>query len=175
MEYRPGKPTLQHRSIMGKLIYSGHCARPDLAVAVSFLCRYMQTPKVTHLHAAKHTVRYLSGTADLRIAYQRTSVLTSFALLGIIVILTMLRTSKTADSLLSCVPAVGQASLLDLSKAGDYSLVHCGGRIHGLVGCIQGVLLDHPAIGTMCPSLFLSSCLTTMKDALLLAQNLVFH
>ncbi|VVT44791.1 uncharacterized protein SAPINGB_P000535 [Magnusiomyces paraingens] len=63
-----------YRSIIGKLIYAANCARPDLAVAVSFLCRYMQSPKSIHMEAAKHTLRYLKGTAELGLEYRAQKV-----------------------------------------------------------------------------------------------------
>ncbi|VVT58442.1 uncharacterized protein SAPINGB_P006210 [Magnusiomyces paraingens] len=63
-----------YRSIIGKLIYAANCARPDLAVAVSFLCRYMQNPKSIHMEAAKHTLRYLKGTAELGLEYRAQKV-----------------------------------------------------------------------------------------------------
>lgn len=60
-----------YRSIVGKLTYAANCARPDLATAVSFLSRYMQSPKAKHMEAAKHTLRYLRGTINLGIEYTR--------------------------------------------------------------------------------------------------------
>ena len=42
-----------------------------LGFTVTFLSRYLHKPGVKHMHAAKHTPRYLKGTKDLGIHYTR--------------------------------------------------------------------------------------------------------
>ena len=43
--------------------------RPDIAFAVQFLSRSLQSPLSSHLHAAKNLLRYLNGTKDYAILY----------------------------------------------------------------------------------------------------------
>jgi hypothetical protein len=58
-----------YRSVVASLLYFVNWTRPDLAYAVSKLCRYMHNPGQPHMAALKHTLRYLSGTADLGLTY----------------------------------------------------------------------------------------------------------
>jgi len=66
-------PTIQHtyRSIIGSLLYAANYTRPDIAFAVNMLARFMHGPTEVHLSAAKHILRYIAGTLDLHIEYQR--------------------------------------------------------------------------------------------------------
>ena len=43
--------------------------RPDIAFAVQFLSRSLQSPLSCHLHAVKNLLRYLNGTKDFAICY----------------------------------------------------------------------------------------------------------
>ncbi|XP_024965786.1 uncharacterized protein LOC112505985 [Cynara cardunculus var. scolymus] len=49
------------------LIYT----RPDLAYSVGVVSRYMNTPKESHLKAVKQILRYVKGTLQLGLIYQR--------------------------------------------------------------------------------------------------------
>lgn len=62
-----------YRSIIGKLLYLAHTCRPDLAFPANLLARFLQTPKQSHLQAAKRMLRYLIGTLDLGIHYSKSS------------------------------------------------------------------------------------------------------
>ena len=44
-------------------------AEPDLVFAGTVLSGYLHKPGVKHLQAAKHTLRYVSGTLNLKIRY----------------------------------------------------------------------------------------------------------
>lgn len=44
--------------------------RPDIMFVVSLICRYMEQPTKTHLHAAKKILRYLKGTVDYGVFYK---------------------------------------------------------------------------------------------------------
>jgi hypothetical protein len=50
-----------YRSIVGGLRYLVH-SRPDIAFAVGFVSRFMETPTTEHLSAVKHLLRYIAGT-----------------------------------------------------------------------------------------------------------------
>ncbi|XP_039145568.1 uncharacterized mitochondrial protein AtMg00810-like [Dioscorea cayenensis subsp. rotundata] len=59
-----------YRSLVGKLLYLTH-TRPDLVFAVNLLSRHMTHPTKIHLAAAKQVLRYVSGTYDFGIQYNR--------------------------------------------------------------------------------------------------------
>jgi hypothetical protein len=49
--------------------------RPDLAWSYSELSKYVQNPGKAHMDAAHHVLRYLRGTYDQSIVYERTDIL----------------------------------------------------------------------------------------------------
>lgn len=63
----------KYRGIVGKLLYLAGSTRPDIAFAVSNLSRFNSKPHKVHLSAARHVLRYLSGTKGLGIEYRRTN------------------------------------------------------------------------------------------------------
>jgi hypothetical protein len=60
-----------YRQLIGSLIYLTN-TRPDLSYAVSILSRFMQQPRDNHWNAAKRVLRYLQGTKDFGLLYQKT-------------------------------------------------------------------------------------------------------
>ncbi|KAD3068136.1 hypothetical protein E3N88_36016 [Mikania micrantha] len=60
----------EYRSVIGCLRYLTH-TRPDLMYSVGYMSRYMQSPKTSHSQAVKHILRYIRGTTDLGIQYNR--------------------------------------------------------------------------------------------------------
>nr|GEU36887.1 retrovirus-related Pol polyprotein from transposon TNT 1-94 [Tanacetum cinerariifolium] len=60
-------------SIVGSLLYLT-ISRPDLAFAASFLSRFMGEPSSSHLRAAKRVLRYVNGSLDLGIMFERNKV-----------------------------------------------------------------------------------------------------
>jgi hypothetical protein len=59
-----------YRSLVGSLRYLAN-TRPDLAFSVGYVSRFMQEPHADHLAAVKHIVRYVAGTSELGLFYQR--------------------------------------------------------------------------------------------------------
>lgn len=62
-----------YKRVIGSLMYIT-TTRPDLQFAVTFLSRYMSRPKMLHLQAAKRVLRYLKGTKDFGIWYERRGI-----------------------------------------------------------------------------------------------------
>jgi len=55
----------EYRSMIGSLMYLMLCTRPDIAFAVGALSRYNNSPKESHMDAAKHLLRYVKKTSHL--------------------------------------------------------------------------------------------------------------
>jgi len=58
----------KYRSIVGNLRYLLH-TRPDLAYSVGIVSRFMESPKIEHMIAVKHILRYIKGTTNLGCCY----------------------------------------------------------------------------------------------------------
>lgn len=58
-----------YRKAIGCLLYLSTCTRPDIALAVSKLAKYVQNPGRVHWQALKHLMRYLKGTLDYGLRY----------------------------------------------------------------------------------------------------------
>ena len=59
-----------YRSLIGSLRYLLH-TRPDITYSVSILCRYMVNPTSDHWIAAKRVLKYLKGTIDFGLVYEK--------------------------------------------------------------------------------------------------------
>jgi hypothetical protein len=58
------------RSLVGSLLYV--CSsRPDIMHAVGVMSRYMQSPSQAHFVGAKRVLRYLKGTCDFGVWYEK--------------------------------------------------------------------------------------------------------
>jgi hypothetical protein len=57
--------------VVGGLMYLTTCTRPDLCYAVNQLCRHMASPRPEHWAALKRTLRYLQGTKNLGLCFNR--------------------------------------------------------------------------------------------------------
>jgi len=62
---------LPYANAVGALLYLAMAMRPDIAYAVSVLCRFIANPGLAHWRAVKHVFRYLRGTAEARLVYRR--------------------------------------------------------------------------------------------------------
>ena len=57
-----------YRRLIGRLLYLG-LTRPDLSYPVQHLSQFLHQPRVPHLRAALHVVKYLQGTVDYGLFY----------------------------------------------------------------------------------------------------------
>ena len=75
-------PDVPYRSLIGALLYAATMTRPDIATAVSILCRHMQHYNMDHWRAAKHLLRYLKGTTHYHIHYDGSTTSAAAAMIG---------------------------------------------------------------------------------------------
>ena len=62
-----------YRSLVGSLLYIGKQTRPDILHVVNQLSRFLEKPNTSHWKAAKHVLRYLKGTKNLRLTFFKNS------------------------------------------------------------------------------------------------------
>lgn len=60
-----------YQSLVGSLLYAAMATRPDIAQAVAAVSKFNSNPSEAHLTAAKRILRYLKGTANFGLKYQR--------------------------------------------------------------------------------------------------------
>lgn len=65
-----GKP---YRQLVGSLLYLANTTRADIMFATNFLCRFCESPRIMYWKMAKHVLRYLRGTTDYSIKYEKTN------------------------------------------------------------------------------------------------------
>lgn len=56
---------------VGDIMYGMICTRPDLAHVVSVVSKFMTEPVLAHLEALKWILRYLNGSLNSCLLYQR--------------------------------------------------------------------------------------------------------
>lgn len=61
----------KYRSLIGCIMYIAVCTRPDIAHAASLLSQFNNCHSDTHWKAAKRVLRYLKGTIDYSIVYEK--------------------------------------------------------------------------------------------------------
>jgi hypothetical protein len=66
-------PDIPYSSLVGSLLWTAVCTRPDIAAAVSCLCRYVSRPKTCHWTPAKRVLRYLKGSSFSGIVFSHHS------------------------------------------------------------------------------------------------------
>ena len=69
----------QYQSMVGSLLYASIATRPDIANAVGAVSKFNSCPTEAHLTAVKRIFRYLKGTMDLGLKYQKSD---DFQLIG---------------------------------------------------------------------------------------------
>jgi hypothetical protein len=62
-----------YASVVGALNYLAIATRPDIAYVVGCLARFNANPGPKHWTAAKHLLRYLKGTSNLKLMYAPTT------------------------------------------------------------------------------------------------------
>ena len=82
-----------YRSMIGCLLYLT-TSRPDIAFSVGVCSRFQSNPKVSHLNAVKRIIKYVGGTCDYELFYNKKSNL-SLAGFFILIGLVMLMIEKT--------------------------------------------------------------------------------
>jgi hypothetical protein len=69
-------PEFPYLSAIGALMYLANCTRPDIAFAVNLLARHSAAPTKRHWAGVKNIFRYLHGTKDLGLFYQKKQEMT---------------------------------------------------------------------------------------------------
>lgn len=67
-------PHSRYRSLIGCIMYIAVCTRPDIAHAASLLSQFNNSHSDTHWKAAKRVLRYLKGTMDYNIVFEKSTV-----------------------------------------------------------------------------------------------------
>ena len=62
---------IPYASVVGSLMYAQVCTRPDITFVVGMLARYQNNSGIEHWTTAKKVLRYLQGTKDYKLIYQR--------------------------------------------------------------------------------------------------------
>ena len=61
-----------YQSMIGSLLYAALATRPDISQAVSVVSKFNKEPTEAHLTAVKRIFKYLKGTNNLALKYQKT-------------------------------------------------------------------------------------------------------
>jgi hypothetical protein len=76
MSRREGRPlsadddgVAWYKQVLGSCTWFSSRSRPDIAFAVHYLARFLNTPTVVHLHAAAHLLHYLQATRTYGISF----------------------------------------------------------------------------------------------------------
>ncbi|XP_055604467.1 uncharacterized protein LOC129752721 [Uranotaenia lowii] len=69
----------KYQSLVGSLLYVAVCTRPDLAITASILGRKVCKPTERDWTEAKRALRYLKGTAGLKLRMGRKNHLEGYA------------------------------------------------------------------------------------------------
>lgn len=64
---------IPYMTAVGALLYLAMCTRPDISYSVGVLSRFTSNPGMAHWTAVKHLLRYLKGSLDLKLVYQRSA------------------------------------------------------------------------------------------------------
>ena len=64
----------RYQSMVGSLLYVAIATRPDIAHAVAVVSKFSSYPTEAHLTAVKRIFRYLKGTVDLSLKYEKSEM-----------------------------------------------------------------------------------------------------
>ncbi|KAK4397363.1 Secreted RxLR effector protein [Sesamum angolense] len=64
-------PEVPYLIAIGALMYLANNTRPDITFSVNLLARYSSTPTKRHWNGVKHILRYLRGTSDMGLYFER--------------------------------------------------------------------------------------------------------
>jgi hypothetical protein len=67
--------TTEYRSMVGSMYYLLNWTRPDISIALNLRSRHMQSPNESALQCAKTLLKYLQGTADFGLHFNKTGSL----------------------------------------------------------------------------------------------------
>jgi hypothetical protein len=67
--------TTEYRSMAGSMYYLLNWTRPDVSIALNLFSRHMQSPNESALQCAKTLLRYLQGTADFGLHFNKSASL----------------------------------------------------------------------------------------------------
>jgi ATP-binding cassette subfamily B (MDR/TAP) protein 1 len=70
-EERKQMAQIPYANAVGALMYAMVCTRPDISHAVSMVSRYMHDPGKGHWQAVKWILRYIHGTTDIGLKFER--------------------------------------------------------------------------------------------------------
>jgi hypothetical protein len=70
-EEKQSMEKMPYANLVGGLMYAMVCSRPDITHAVGLVSRYMHNPGKEHWNAAKWILRYLHGTRDVALCFER--------------------------------------------------------------------------------------------------------
>lgn len=62
---------IPYASDVGSVIYGMVCSRPDLSYSMSMISRYMANPGEAHWQALKRVFKYLNGSADVGLLFEK--------------------------------------------------------------------------------------------------------
>ncbi|KAL0359322.1 UNVERIFIED_CONTAM: Retrovirus-related Pol polyprotein from transposon RE1 [Sesamum angustifolium] len=71
-EGQPLRDERKFRQLVGSLIYLT-TTRPEIAFSVSVISQFMQSPRSSHLDAAKRILRYIKGSLDYGLLYKNSN------------------------------------------------------------------------------------------------------
>ncbi|XP_068649588.1 secreted RxLR effector protein 161-like [Aristolochia californica] len=66
---------IPYASVVGSLMYAQVCTRPDIALIVGILGRYLSNPGMQHWKVAKCVMRYLRRKKEYMLTYRRSDSL----------------------------------------------------------------------------------------------------
>lgn len=67
-----------YRQTVGSLLYLSVATRPDISYTVGVVSRFLSNPKEVHVNAVKRILKYLKGTVDFGIIFEKNSKQTIF-------------------------------------------------------------------------------------------------